>query len=365
MEQTDIYKIAITQIPKLGPKTLRQLISYCGGIEAVFKAKKSKLERIPLIGPMIAHEVNHSVDLGLAEKTLHDLIKNDISFSFYLDDQYPKRFKHFADAPPIIFYKGKGQMNPTRSLAIVGTRRPTTQGLIECEKIVQELKPYDITIVSGLAYGIDTAAHQTAVINNMETIGILASGLPHIYPAANRKLAAKMMEHGYVFSEFPPYHKLDPRQFPQRNRVIAMMADAILVVESKQKGGSMITANFGNQYHKDVFALPGRPIDKMSLGCNQLIKQNKAALIENSYDIVSMMHWELSSQNQSFQTQLFQDLPGDEAQVLNIIRDKHKINKDEIHYRSQLQISKLSGVLLNLEFKGLIKSSPGNSYSIV
>ena len=365
MEQSDIYKIAITRIPKVGPKALRLLISYCGGLEAVFKTKKSSLLKIPTIGPFIANQVCQTNNLIEAEETLKTLEKMKTKFHFYLDNDYPSRLKHFDDAPPIIFFKGNGDLNPAQTLSIVGTRLPTERGKLLCQKIVKDLSHLKLTVISGLAYGIDTAAHQACIETDLPTIGVLASGLPTIYPSENQKLAKRMMDKGGILTEFHPNHKLDPRQFPQRNRVIAMMSDAVLVVESKQKGGSMITASFGNQYHKDVFAFPGRPSDKMSLGCNKLIKQNKAALIESSHDLIEMMQWHEQAESKIEQGNLFIKFTPEEAHIMNILKQKAKINKDEIHYLSKIQISKVSAILLNLEFKGAIKTLPGNKYALL
>jgi len=365
MEHNDILKIAITRIPKVGPKALRQLISYCGGLEAVFKTKKKALLKIPMIGPAVANQISKHTSLIEAEKTLETLIKMNVDFHFYLDEEYPDRLKHYPDAPPIIFFKGNTSLNPSRTISIVGTRRPSTQGEVICRKIVEALSQIDVTIFSGLAYGIDTVAHQASVDFQIPTIGILASGFPTIYPSSNKKLALKMMEQGGLLTEFHPYHKLMPGQFPQRNRIIAMLSDAIIVIESKTKGGSMITASFGNQYHKDVFAVPGRPTDKMSLGCNYLIKNNQAALIENGNDVLEMMQWTAGQGSKQKQGSLFLDLTPDEEKVLGILDEKGKINKDQLHYISEIQISSLSSILLNLEFKGAIKTLPGNKYAVL
>lgn len=365
MEQNDIFKIAITRIPKVGPKALRLLISYCGGLEAVFKSKKKALLKIPTIGPVVANQICNHTNMHEAEKTLKTLDKMGVQFHFYLDSDYPDRLKHYADAPPIIFFKGKGSLLPRRTVSIVGTRRPSAHGEVICQQIVEALSQTELTVISGLAYGVDTIAHQSCIDNQISTIGVMASGFPTIYPSSNSKLAQKMMEQGGLLTEFHPYQSLVPGQFPQRNRVIAMLSDAVVVIESQTKGGSMITANFGNQYHKDVFAVPGRPKDKMSLGCNYLIKHNQAALIENGNDLLEMMQWSEDNTKKNRQGQLFIDLTPDEEKIMKILDEKGLINKDQIHYLSQIQISSLSSILLNLEFKGAIKTLPGNKYALL
>jgi DNA processing protein len=252
-------------------------------------------------------------------------------------------------------------------LAIVGTRKATDYGKKMCEKIVADLSSHGVCIVSGLAYGIDTAAHKAAVQNNMPTFGVLAHGLDQLYPSANKPLASKMMNNGGVVTEFPSGTNLDPAFFPRRNRIIAGMSDAVIVVESKVNGGGLITAEIANTYNRDVFAIPGRAGDKYSEGCNQLVKSNKAALVESGEDITYQLGWQKKDAAQKAapsQLAIFHELKPDEKELVNILQQNGKLPIDTICLRAKLPMSKVSSVLLNLEFQGLVRSLPGKMYII-
>ena len=362
MEQQHFFDLAISQIPYVGPRTVRQLISYCGSSEQVFKSKKRELLKIPGIGLGVIEKLRSKTVFQLAEQQQELLTKHKIKFHYYLHKDYPDRLKHFADAPVAFFFKGDTTFQHKRTLAIVGTRTPTAYGHKMVAKVIKELSSYDPCIISGLAHGIDTLAHKEAMVNELETIAILGQGLPDIYPKDNRKLAIRMMEKGGILSEFPMFKSADPRHFPQRNRIIAMLSDAILVVESKAKGGSMITANFGNEYFKDVFAIPGKCGDPKSMGCNLLIKSNKAALVESGEDIANACNWDVEHDLAQKQKQLFVQLDEKEQKIFEILADHEQLELDKLHYLSSFKIAELSSILLNLEFQGLIKSLPGKKY---
>jgi DNA processing protein len=361
-----LHKIAITQIPKVGPVLIKNLISYCGGLEAVFEEKKSNLEKIPGIGPIAAKNIFNADNTKRAEQEIKFIERNNIKPYFYLDDNYPHRLKHFPDAPTLLYYKGTDCLNSHRTVGIVGTRKPTEKGKIVCEQLVQGLQKYNTSIISGLAYGIDSCAHRQATQIGIPNIGVLGHGLDMIYPATNRKLASQMIENGGILSEFISGTKPDFTNFPQRNRVIAMLSDAIVVVESAKKGGSIISAEFGLQYHKDVFAIPGRVTDEMSSGCNKLIKQNRAALLESADDIGYIMNWEESSEtNKNKQASLFVELSSEEQEIVSLLRKEKEMALDKLHYSTGIPLSNLSSILLNLEFSGIVKPLPGKKYILL
>jgi DNA processing protein len=361
-----LHKIAITQIPKVGPVLIKNLISYCGGLEAVFEEKKSNLEKIPGIGPIAAKNISNADNTKRAEQEIKFIERNNIKPYFYLDDNYPHRLKHFPDAPTLLYYKGTDCLNSHRTVGIVGTRKPTEKGKIVCEQLVQGLQKYNTSIISGLAYGIDSCAHRQATQIGIPNIGVLGHGLDMIYPATNRKLASQMIENGGILSEFISGTKPDFTNFPQRNRVIAMLSDAIVVVESAKKGGSIISAEFGLQYHKDVFAIPGRVTDEMSSGCNKLIKQNRAALLESADDIGYIMNWEESSEtNKNKQASLFVELSSEEQEIVSLLRKEKEMALDKLHYSTGIPLSNLSSILLNLEFSGIVKPLPGKKYILL
>ena len=364
MEQPNLYDLAISQIHGIGPRSVRNLISYCGTSKAVINAPKHQLMKIPGIGPEMVNKLKAKSLLIDAEKTRNLLAQYGVDFHFFTSTTYPARLKNFADSPAGFFYKGIHVFNKERTIAVVGTRTPSPQGCQMTEKVVEELAPYNPVIISGLAIGIDTIAHQSALRNNLHTIGILGQGFPDIYPPVNRKLGINMLSSGGLLSEFPFHKKADPRHFPQRNRIIAMLADALIVIESRKTGGSIISAHFANDYFKDVFAVPGRPGDLKSIGCNALIKSNRAALIDSGIDVALAMNW---TQNKTFTNQqpsLFKELKPEEQKIFELLKEHNQVELDKLHYLSAIKLTELSNILLNLEFQGLIKVLPGKKYMI-
>lgn len=364
LEQLELY-LALTKTPKIGPILAKNLISYCGGIEQVFSKSKSELLKIPSIGPILVENFDPKEAIADAKNDLKLLLQHEVNIITYLDPAYPKRLLNFDDAPILLFYKGNIDFNHHRTIAIVGTRTPTTYGTTTCERIIEGLLPYNVVIVSGMAFGIDSVAHRKSVELNIPTLGILGNGLPNVYPGENTSLAKKMLLNGGLLSEFSYNAKPARENFPMRNRIIAAISDVIIVVESKSKGGSLITAEFGNAYNKDVFAVPGRVTEEFSVGCNKLIKQNKAHLIESAADIAYIMRWDEIDTNKYIQKQLFVELDEQEKIAFDIIRDNHEISIDQLSYKLQLNPSEVASVLLGLEFKGLIKTLPGKKYILI
>ena len=365
-EQETIYKIALKQTPQIGPVTARSLISYCGGVEQVFKASKKQLLKTPGVGEktvdFLKSEDGFAVGLAQAEKELKHLEKHNIQVFFYTDEGYPQRLKHYTDSPILIYYKGNADLNHARIVGIVGTRKPTPQGMSICEELVEGLLPYNVLIISGLAYGIDITAHKKSVLTNTPTIGVMGHGFKTIYPRQHAKTANQMLENGGLISEFTYETEIAREHFPMRNRIIAGMSDALIVVETAQSGGSMITAQIANEYNKDVFAVPGRLKDKFSKGCNHLIKIHKAALIESAEDIAYVMRW--SAEKEGRQTNLFVELSDLEKQIMSIIEQKEEAAIDLLSYEAKLKPGKMAAVLLELEFKGVVKSLPGKKYML-
>lgn len=357
-----LYRIAITKIPKVGPVTARNLISYCGGVEAVFEANKRELLRIPGIGAVTAKLILEQNVLAEAEKELKFIAANDIQTIFYLDEDYPIRLKPYTDAPILLFYKGTSPLQRRYMLAVVGTRKPSPQGVAICEELMDGLKGYDVVVVSGLAYGIDAAAHRQCVKSGIETIGVLGHGLSKIYPAQHRNLAKQMLEKGGLLTEYTHQEEPDREHFPARNRIIAGLCDALVVVETPESGGSMISAHMALDYNKEVFAVPGRPKDERSKGCNGLIKRQKAQLIESAEDLIYSMNWEKEDSTKTIQRQLFVELNEQEQAIINLLKKEESLSIDHIAYRTNLKSSGLAALLLGLEFKGAVRMLPGKQY---
>lgn len=360
-----LYFIGLTKIPTVGAVTAKNLISYCGGAEAVFKATRKELMAIPGIGEGTAKAVLQQSVLSFAEKELEFAEKNNIRIFSYLSDDYPQRLKHFPDSPIVLHYKGNTDLNANRIIAIVGTRKPTEYGRSVCERLVEELKPYNVIIVSGLAYGIDVTAHKRSVDIGISTIGVLGNGLQTVYPSLHRKIASQMVENGGLLTEFSYEATPDREHFPMRNRVVAGMCDALVVVETKRRGGSMITANLANDYNKDVFAYPGRNTDEFSEGCNLLIKSHKAALLDGAKDLAYVMQWEKDQKSKEIQRSLFVELEPEQQQLSDLLKVNTDMAIDQLTAAMGKTPSEMASLLLNMEFKGVIRSLPGKRYILV
>jgi len=360
------FKIAISLIPGIGSVTARNLIAYVGSVEGVFQEKEKNLMKIPGIGEVNAKRVVRQNVLERAKREVEFIRKNQIQTLFYLDENYPTRLKNCSDAPIILYFKGKADLNQSRIISVVGTRNATNYGKEICNELIGSFseKSYPILVVSGLAYGIDVQTHKACLKHNVPTVGVFAHGLDTVYPALHAPIAARMLENGGLISDFPSETKIDRPNFLRRNRIIAGLADATIIVESAEKGGALVTADIANSYNRDVFAFPGRCTDVYSRGCNKIIKFNEAALIENAADIEKAMNWDIKTQSpRTVQTVLFQELTPEEQKLVDLLKEGDRF-VDEIAIETQLSMSKISTLLLGLEFKGIITSLPGKMYRL-
>lgn len=358
------YEIAITKIPNVGPITAKHLISYCGSAGAVFKSSKRFLQKIPHVGIEIIQAIQSSNALRLAEKEMEYLEKHQIKVLFAGDREYPERLKPINDAPILLYYKGNSNLNAPRVISIVGTRRATERGIVKCEQFIQSIAQFNPLIISGLAYGIDIAAHRFCNKIRLPNIGIVGHGLDRIYPPQHRHTAKEMIENGGLLSEYAIGTLPDARHFPMRNRIIAGISDAVIVIETGTKGGSMITADLANSYHKDVFAFPGRSNDPLSKGCNLLIKSHRAQLIESGEDLINALNWDIQDEPNIIQPKLFVELSEQEKKVLALIPAEKPIFIDFLTHQMKISPSKVAAILLDLECKGLIKSLPGKRFML-
>ena len=362
-----IYKLGISFIPKIGDITAKKLIAYTGSAEAIFKEKKKILEKIPGIGSGLARSVSSQNILKQAEKEIEHTKKNNIDILYYLDENYPQRLLHCNDAPVILYRKGNCNLNKAKILSFVGTRNASSYGRNMCEKLIVDLngRGHDVIISSGLAYGIDICSHKTALKEGLETVAVLGHGLNFLYPAYHTQIAEKIKSQGCILTEFPFEQKPEPSFFVKRNRIVAGMADATIVIESGRKGGALITADLANSYNRDVFAVPGNVGNSTSEGCNFLIKTNKAALIESVEDIEYLMGWDKKEKNNAVQMQLFKNLSKEEQLVVDHLKKNGEMPFDHIYLETKLPVSSVSAILLNLEFSGIVKSLPGKLYKII
>jgi len=357
-----LHQIALTKLPQIGDITAKKLLFHFGDAEGVFSAKNKEL-LVAGFSKLVIHSLRNNTALKEAEKEVAFVEKNNITPVFYTDANYPYRLKFCDDGPILMYYRGNANLNYNRILSIVGTRKITDYGKWIGRKIIEELSDYNILIVSGLAYGADTVAHQSALDFGIPTVGITAHGQDMLYPAENRKMAKKMLEHGGVLTEFPSETQPNRENFPKRNRIIAGLSDATLILEAGAKGGALITADIANSYSRDVFAVPGRANDLMSEGCNNLIKYNKAALVTSAKDIVRAMNWE-PKELKNKQTTLFQELNDEELLVAKILSDNGECGIDMLVNCVEFSASKMAAILLSLEFKNLVRCLPGKRYTL-
>lgn len=368
MNKELVNYIALTLIPKIGHIGAKKLIAHCGGAAAVFSEKQSLLEKVPGVGTFIANSIiKHKKEAFImAEKELLFIEKNNINAFCLKDNAYPKRLTFCEDGPLVVYTRGNIDLNKQKIISIVGTRKATDYGIDFCNKLIEDLAVFNPLIVSGLAYGIDVCAHKASINNNLPTVGVLAHGLNQLYPSQHRGVADKMLLNGGLLTEFLSFNKPDRENFPKRNRVVAGLADATIVIESSKKGGSLITAEIANNYNRDVFAVPGKVTDNNSVGCNNLIKQHKAHLLQSAKDVEYIMGWERKNlDNKIKQISLFTDLNEEELMIVKCLKKHEKLSVDQIALNNSFSVSKTSTILLNLEFKNVAKSLPGNLYKLI
>lgn len=368
MTDKSLYQIALTQIKGVGVTLARNLMEVMGDEEAVFKESISKLETIPRISKRLITEIRNSEVLRKAEKELEFVTKNNIHLLFFTDKNYPKRLNNCIDAPILMYAKGNVEFNRNKVINIIGTRNATKYGLDFCRDFVKDISQRfpDIQIISGLAYGIDICAHRAALKNGLSTVAVLGHGLDRIYPYVHRQTAIELTNNGALLTEFPSETNPDGHNFVRRNRIVAGMSDATIVMESGSKGGSLITADIANSYFREVFALPGRINDKMSYGCNQLISGNKALLLQSTESFISHMGWEVEEKKKiPKQIELFNDLSTEEEKVCSSLKEKSPKQVNNLAIELNVPLSELLMTLLELEMKNLVIALPGGMYKLI
>ncbi len=362
-----LYRLALCLVPNLGDVHNKILVNHFGDARSIFMARQIELEKIEGIGTVRARSIKQFKDFAPAEAEVKFIEKYNISALFLTDAAYPRRLLQCYDPPTMVFYKGSADLNASRLLAIVGTRNNTDYGKQFTEKLVKDLKEHDVTIVSGLAFGIDAIAHKAALKYHLPTIGVVGHGLDTIYPPDHAGLAKEMIrEGGGIFSEFFSNTKPDKHNFPLRNRIVAGLTDATVTVETDVKGGSMITAKLADAYNRDVFAVPGRTIDKKSSGCNHLIRMNKAILLNDAEDLLEVMGWiKKSGHKKKNQRELFIELTAEEKQLMQLLQEKETMHIDEINLSAGLSSSAVAAAILSLELQNIVQSLPGKMYRII
>ncbi|WP_253679281.1 DNA-processing protein DprA [Tenacibaculum mesophilum] len=348
----------------IGDILAKRLITSVGSVEQVFLERKNVLHKINGIGTHVTQYLFDESNLKRAEEELYYIQQNNTTFSYFLDDNYPQQLKHCIDAPILLFKDGNLNLNNDKIISIVGTRKMSSYGRDFCNQLIKDLKEYNPIIVSGFAYGVDICAHKAAIKNNLQTIAVLAHGLDEVYPKTHKKYIHQVNENGGFITEF--WHDEQPMRenFLKRNRIVAGLSKATIIIESAKKGGSLVTADIANSYNRDVFALPGRATDIYSKGCNNLIKNNQAHLLTSSEDIVKMLNWDLPRASAPIQNKLFVDLNETEQKIHNYLQQNGKQLLDVIALDCNLPTYQLSSILVQMELKGVIKSLPGKTFEV-
>ena len=364
MQSDLLYQIALTLVPNIGDVRAKALIETFGDAESVFKTAKKHLEAIEGIGTIAANSIKYFTDFKVCEDEIKFIEKNKIITLFIADDAYPQRLLNCYDSPTLLYYKGNADLNTTKIISIVGTRNNSDYGKTVCENLMQELSDQNVLVISGLAFGIDSIAHKAALKNTLKTVGVVAHGLDKIYPAQNKSLAKEMLSQGGLLTDFMSGTNPDRQNFPRRNRIVAGICDALVVIESSKKGGSLITAELANSYNKDVFAIPGRVNDLRSEGCNYLIKNNKALLITCADDLLHIMNWKDEPKKVKKQRELFIELTADEKIITDILAQQESIQIDQLYFKSGLSSSAVANALLMLEMQGVVSMMPGKVFKL-
>lgn len=366
MNEDLLYLIALTQVPNIGDIHAKILYTHFGSAKAVFDARKSELSRLPGIGEVRANAIRAFHHFERAEEELAFIDQYQIQALSQNDPAYPQKLLHCIDAPVVIYFKGNANLNASHIISVIGTRNNTDYGLQMTQNILDAFHMEDVLVISGLAYGIDSIAHKYALKKKIPTVGVLAHGLDTLYPAANKEMAKEMLLEGGLLTDFMSGTKPDKQNFPRRNRLVAGIADAVVVIETDIRGGSMITAELANAYNKDVFAVPGRIQDNKSAGCNYLIMNNKAALIRNGKDVIDMMNWNRPDMTKTVQKKLFPELSAVEKSIVEMLEQQPMVHIDEIAILcAGTSSSNIAAGILKLELEGLIKSLPGKMYRLL
>ena len=358
------YQIALTMAPAIGPVTARKLISKAGSAREVFRMNRSSLKKIPGVGPLMSGSLLSSSLLDRAAKEMDFIERYQISVLSLEDPEYPRRLKQCVDAPILLYTRGREGLNTKTALSVVGTRKASSYGKELCRNIVMELGSMleDLVIISGLAYGIDVIAHRAALDSRIPTIAVLGHGLSTIYPHTHRETAKKICRQGALVTDFHSGLGPERNNFLRRNRIIAGMADATLVVESGATGGALITADLAASYDRDVLAIPGRATDMRSKGCNNLIKLNVAAMVESATDVINHLNWTDHSSQSPKQAAEKDAFTAQEKQVLALLSSHSGLRPEELSALSGISIQEVLSMLTEMELNRWVTVEPGNLY---
>lgn len=365
-QQELVAVLRLQHIPNIGDITAKKLLTHCGSATAIFEEKKQHLQKIDGIGTGMLRELHYAAHLRAAEEEYNYMQENNIAYTYFLESDYPRHLKHCIDGPILLFKSGNIALEGKKVVSVVGTRNITSYGTAFCEQLIEDLAWLNPVIVSGFAYGVDICIQKAAIKHGLQTVGCLAHGLNQMYPKTHAKFSAGVERNGGFFTEFWSTSQPERENFLRRNRIIAGISEVTIVVESAERGGSLVTADIANSYNRDVFAVPGRVQDKYSIGCNNLIKQQKAHMLTSAADLIYLMGWQIEEKKtKSIQKQLFIELDATEKAIYAYLQKEGKQLLDTIALSCQLPVFKVSSTLLNMEMKGVIRPLPGKLFEVI
>lgn len=367
MKDTDLlYILALLKVEGIRDIIAKRLLERFGEAEKIFSASKKELTAVEGIGEILCGKLQSSTIFKEAEAEIKFIQNHRIQVVFYEDENYPRHLKYCNDGPVLLFSKGDIRLGQSKMISIVGTRQITEHGMAFCRKLIAELVPWNPVIISGFAYGTDITAQLAAIENNLQTVAILAHGLNRIYPTAHQKFRDKIVANGGFLTEFWSTDKPERENFIRRNRIIAGMSEATIVIESAEKGGALITAYMAGGYNRDVFAVPGRATDTYSAGCLQLLKTQRAHIITGAADLVYMLNWDIETPRETvIQKQLFVTLESDEQKIYDFLIRNGRELLDLIALNCALPVHKVASLLLSMELKGVVRSLPGKIFEVL
>lgn len=366
-EEDLVYLLVLKKLPNIGDIRARELLYKYGTAKEVYHTLKTNSYSLSNSNLAKLSKKNLQAWLDQAYLERDRMQKLNIEYVHINEEAYPNRLKYCVDAPILLFYKGEISWNAPRSISIVGTRNATAYGVDFCKELVSDLSVLDVQIVSGLAFGIDIQAHIAAMQNGLETLACLAHGLHTTYPSSHSKHAKEIQKNGGILTEFPTYERIEKKNFVRRNRIIAGLSQATVIIESAKQGGSLLTAEMANSYNREVFALPGKVGEIKSEGCNNLIKTNQARLIQSAADLIYILNWDIEEvfQPKDIQVPLFIDLNQEEEILYNILKEKGKEAMDLLAIKSGMSPQKTAALLLGLELKGVVRPLPGKEFELI
>ena len=360
------YLLALQKVKGVGDISAKKLLRHFGSAKEIFEAAKKNSIDIPDIGNYIIQQLKFFDQFKRVELELEYIERNNIKITTIFDSDYPSKLFHAPDGPILFFSKGNYKINGKKCISIVGTRNITSYGKRIVAEIIESLVPYNPLIISGLAYGVDIEAHSQALKHNLTTIGVLGHGFQRIYPSIHQKIANQMLNNGGLITEFWHTDIVDRNNFLKRNRIVAGISEATLIIESGEKGGALVTADIANSYNRDVFAVPGRVSDNFSKGCNNLIKNQQAQLITSGDDIIKYLQWDDKPiLNKNIQLNLFVDLNADEQKIYDYLLENGKTSLDELSVAIQMPVSKTAQILLQMELNNVINSLAGKQFEVI